>query len=136
MINFLWFSRKITSWACLLISGLKLIYHWKSHCDNLARSLFSFEVVITESWITEKTEVPSAKRLLLEDKPSAKSLIYIKNNNGTRMEPWGTPVMRKTANLIQPFVFYLSKNILLISYLISHFLVICKTNKFVRHTNF
>ena len=34
-----------------------------------------------ESWES------SAKNLELEDKPSAKFLIYIRNNNGTRMEP-------------------------------------------------
>ena len=34
-----------------------------------------------------------SKILVLEDKPSAKSLIYIKNNNGPRMEPWGTPAL-------------------------------------------
>ena len=50
-------------------------------------------VVITESWITEKREVSSAKSLVLEDKPSAKSLIYIENNNGPRMKPWGTPAL-------------------------------------------
>ena len=34
-----------------------------------------------ESWVS------SAKNLELEDKPSAKFLIYVRNNNGTRMEP-------------------------------------------------
>ena len=73
----------------LLRSGLKLIFHCKAHCFILARSLLSSEVVITDSWITEKKEswVSSAKNLELEDKPSAKFLIYIRNNNGTRMEP-------------------------------------------------
>ena len=85
------FLKKITSWACLLRSRLKLIFHWQAHCFTLARSLLSSEVIITESWITEKREVSSAKRLVLEDKPSAKSLTNIKNNNGPRMEPWGTP---------------------------------------------
>ena len=50
-------------------------------------------VVITESWIAEKREVSSAKSLVLDDKPSAKSLIYTKNDNGPRMEPWGTPAL-------------------------------------------
>ena len=85
MTNFS-FLEKITSWACLLESGLKLIFHWEAHYFILERSLLSSKVVITESWITEKREVSSAKSLVLEDKPSAKSLIYIKNNNGPRME--------------------------------------------------
>ena len=41
----------------------------------------------------EKRKVSSAKSLILEDKSSAKSLICIKNNNGPRMEPWGTPAL-------------------------------------------
>ena len=34
-----------------------------------------------------------SKSLVLEDKPSAKSLMYIKNNIGSRMEPWETPAL-------------------------------------------
>ena len=68
--TFFSFLEKITSWACLLGSGLKLIFHWKAHCFILERSLLSSKVVITESWITEKKEVSSAKSLVLEDKPS------------------------------------------------------------------
>ena len=66
----------------------------------------------------------SAKSLVLEDKPSAKSLIYIKNNNGPKMEPWGTPALILVHEEDCPF--NLSKNVskLLISYPISHFLVI------------
>ena len=41
----------------------------------------------------ERREVSSAKSLVLEDTPSTISLIYIKNNNSTRMEPWGTPAL-------------------------------------------
>ena len=41
----------------------------------------------------EKREVSSAKSLILEDKPLAKSLIDIKNDNGPRMELWGTPAL-------------------------------------------
>ena len=41
----------------------------------------------------KKREALSAKSLALEDKPSLKSLIYIKNNNGARMEPWETPAL-------------------------------------------
>ena len=78
---------KNPSWACLLGLGLKLILHWKFHCFILERSLLSSKVVITESLITEKREVSSAKSLVLEDKPSAKSLIYNKDNNGSRIEP-------------------------------------------------
>ena len=40
-----------------------------------------------------KREVSSAKSLVLEDTPSTVTLIYIKNNNSPRMEPWGTPTL-------------------------------------------
>ena len=35
----------------------------------------------------------SANSLAFEDNPSDKSLIYIKNNNGPSIEPWGTPAL-------------------------------------------
>ena len=92
---------KITSWSCLLESGLKLIFLWR--CFILLRSLLSFEVVITESWIMEKTKLSSAKSLVLEDKPSAKSLIYIKNNKSPRMERWGSPPLALVHEKDYPF---------------------------------
>ena len=55
------FLEQNTSWAWLLRSGLKFIFHWKAHCFILARSLLSSEGVITESGITEKREVSSEK---------------------------------------------------------------------------
>ena len=59
--NFSSFLEKITFWACLLRSGLKLIFHWQAHCFILEKSLLSSkEVVITESWITEKKKYQKA----------------------------------------------------------------------------
>ena len=84
--TFFSFLEKMTSRACLLGSGLKLIFHWKAHCFILERSILSSKVLITESWIMEKREASSAKSLVLEDKLWFKSLIYIENNNGPRME--------------------------------------------------
>ena len=57
---------------------------------NLFSAPLSFEMVITESWITGKREVSLAKSLVLEDKPLAKLLVYIKNNSVPRIELWGT----------------------------------------------
>ena len=76
LVWFLWFSRK-NYWACLLRSRLKRIFHWKAHCFILARSVLSFDVIITDSWIIGKRAVSSAKSLVLNNKPSAKSFIYI-----------------------------------------------------------
>ena len=93
MTNFFSFLERISFWACWLRSGLKLILHLKTHCFILERSLLSFEIVITDTWITENREVLPAKILVRENKASAKSLIYIKNNNGPKMEPWGAPAL-------------------------------------------
>ena len=38
-----------------------------------------------------KKEVCPAKSLGFDDKPFDKSLMQTKNNNGPRIEPWGTP---------------------------------------------
>ena len=64
--TFFSFVEKITSWACLLGSGLKLFFHRKAHCFILEKSLLSSKVVITESRITKKREVSSGKSLVLE----------------------------------------------------------------------
>ena len=75
----------------------------------MAGSLLSSEVVITESWIMEKREVSSAKNLMLKDKPSARSLVCIKNNNDPRMEPWGTPVFEDDCPFNTAFYFLFVK---------------------------
>ena len=72
------FLEKITYWAYLLRSRLKLIFHWKAHCFILARSLLSFDVIITDSWITGKWAVSSAKSLVLNNNHQLNRLyIYI-----------------------------------------------------------
>ena len=70
--TFFTFLEKISSWACLLGLGLKLIFHWKAQCFILARLLLNFAFMITESWITEKRKVLSEKMLILEDKAPTK----------------------------------------------------------------
>ena len=66
---------KITSWSCLLGSGLKLIYHWKAHLLIFFRPSFDSLAEAFTSWTTENNDVSSAKSFTLEDKSSAKSLI-------------------------------------------------------------
>ena len=44
---------KITSFACLLGSGLKLIFHWKTHLLIFFRSSFNS---VTEAFTSETTE--------------------------------------------------------------------------------
>ena len=92
-INLFWVMKKNYFLSLLVRIGIKIHLLWKTRCFILARSLLSSEVVFTESWITGKREVSSVKSSILEDKPSAKTLIYIKNSNGLRMEPWVTPTL-------------------------------------------
>ena len=50
-----------------------------------------------------KQRLVSAKSLVLDDEPSAKSLMYIKNNNGPRVEPWGVPALTLVHEEDYPF---------------------------------
>ena len=54
------------------------------------------------SWITENNDVSSANSFAFKDNTD-KSLIYIKNNNGSSMEPWGTPAL--TSDQYETFPF-------------------------------
>ena len=80
----------MTSWACLLGSGLNLIFHWKAQLLIFIKSLLRSFAVEFILWITEKREVASANNLGFEDKPSDKSLIWIRKNNAPRIDFWGT----------------------------------------------
>ena len=93
----------MTSWACFLGSELKLIFHWNAHLFIFAKSLFSSRAEVLLSWITENKDVSSANSLAFEGNPSDKSLIYIKNNNGPVMEPWGSPALTSDQSKTCPF---------------------------------
>ena len=54
------FLEKITSCACLLGSGLKLIFHWNVHLFIFFRSSFKFFADKIISWTTKNREVSSA----------------------------------------------------------------------------
>ena len=90
------FARNITSWACLLKSGLKFIVHWKAQILILFKSSLKVFADKGLSCITEKRYVPSANNLGFETKFSDQSFIYILKNSGTRIEPWGTPASTST----------------------------------------
>ena len=84
----------MTFWACLVVSRLKFIFYWVAHLLILTRSLFRLFPDVWVSWcITENKDVSSAKSFALDERPSLRSLMQIKNNKGPRMEPWGTPVL-------------------------------------------
>ena len=67
----LWLN--MVSWACFFGSELKLIFHCRAHSFILKRSLFNR---LTESvilWITENSNLSSAKSLTFDFKPTGKS---------------------------------------------------------------
>ena len=82
---------KLTSCTCLLGSGLKVTFHWLAQAFILPKSLFK---LVADKFIlstTEKSGTLSAKSLKFVVRPTEKSFIQIINNNGPRIDPWGTP---------------------------------------------
>ena len=66
---------EITSWACLEISGLKLIFHWKADFGVLVKSLFKSFVALLILCTVANNEVSSTNRFGLHWRPSDKLLI-------------------------------------------------------------
>ena len=60
-------------------SGLKLIFHWYAQLLMLTKSLFNSFAVVFALWTIENNEVSSANNLAVDEKPSARSFIHIKN---------------------------------------------------------
>ena len=90
------FMLNIISCSYLLRSGLKLIFHWKTQLlVNFKSLLISLAEVLT-SRTTENKVVPSANNLHSLLRPFGKSLTYVKNKRGPRMEPSGTPAQMST----------------------------------------
>ena len=81
----------MTCWACLLGLELKLIFRWTAQSLIFCKSLFSSFAEVVMSYATENRDVSSANHFVLENRSPDKSFMYIKNNNGSKMEPWGTP---------------------------------------------
>ena len=68
------FLQNIISWACLIRSGLKFIFHWKAQSVIFFRSLFNSIADVFVLCPTRNTEVSSADSLAFDDKLSDKSL--------------------------------------------------------------
>ena len=92
-LGYLILHKKITSWACLEGSGLKLSFHWYAQLFIFSRSLFKAITDKSVSWTTENREVSSAKSLGFYDKSFDKLLMKIKNNKGPGIGPCGTPAL-------------------------------------------
>ena len=96
-------QEKITSWACFLVSGWKLIFHWKAQLFILFKWSFKLFADKSLSNITEKRDASSANSLGFETRFSDKSFIYINKSSGPRMEPWGSPASTLTHVEFWPF---------------------------------
>ena len=81
---------KHTPIVCYIGSGLNRIFHIYTHWLFSFKSLFSSisEWVLFIAW--KKRYVSSANVLHSEVTPSGKSFIYIRNNNGPKVDPCGT----------------------------------------------
>ena len=90
------FLLNIISYACLLRSELKLVFHWKAQLFINFKSLLISPAKVLMSWTMENKEVSSANNLHWLLRPFGKSLTYIKNKRGPRMEPCGTPARIST----------------------------------------
>ena len=62
---FLVFLLRTISWACLLGSGLKFIFHWKAHLLIWYKSLFNSFAEVSTSCTTENKDVSSGNNLHL-----------------------------------------------------------------------
>ena len=74
-LGFLILREKITSWASLGGSGLKLTFHWYAELLLFSRSLFKVLADKLVSRITKNRDVPPAKSLGFDDNSFDESLM-------------------------------------------------------------
>ena len=84
----------------------------------MARSSFNSFVETSTLKTTENSEVLlSAKSFVLDNKSFVKSLIYLKNRSGPKIDPWGTPALISARKENWPlkilFAFCFSESVLL-----------------------
>ena len=96
------FPLKMTSCVCFFGSGLKLIFHWKAHLF-ISIKFYSVQEQRYCYYGSQETRTYRQHSLAFEENPSDKSLIHIKNNNGPRIEPWGTPALTSDQSEAGPF---------------------------------
>ena len=77
------FWEKITSWACLVRSGLNIIFHSYVHSEILFKPLFT----------TEKIDVSWAKHFTFNIKLLGRSFTCIKNSNEPKIDPCSKPAL-------------------------------------------
>ena len=84
---------KITSSACLEISGLNDTFHRYLHWEVFDKFSLSLFEKFKWSLTNEKIDVSSAKCFGLKKDPLRKSFTYTKKNNAPKIDPWGTPAL-------------------------------------------
>ena len=87
------FFQEITFFAHLVGSGLNKLFQLKTQSCIFAKSLFNLEAETLALFTTEKREVSSANSLALVVRPRGRSLMSVRKNNGSRIEPCGTPAV-------------------------------------------
>ena len=97
------FAGKNNFTSRLRISGLKFIFHWKSHFVILGKSLFKSFVALLISCAVANNEVSSANSIGLYWRPSVKSLIQIRNKRGPRIDPPRIPARTSLQDECWPF---------------------------------
>ena len=87
---FLYFREKITFCVCLVISGLKDIFHWLAKL-MLIRSLFIISAESKGLKTVGKSDASSGNNFVKDSKLSGMWFIYTKKSKGPNIEPCGTP---------------------------------------------
>ena len=87
VICFCILREKITSLACLVMSGLNNIFHLKAHSNIFLRSSFNKFLDSDKLHTVENNEVSSANNLADDSKFSERSLMYIKKSSGPNIDP-------------------------------------------------
>ena len=85
------FLMNIVSWIYLMGYRLNFVSHWKSHSLIFSRLWLRWLAEVSMSWTTEKKNLSSANNLHLLLMSFDKSLIYITNNKGPKIDPCCTP---------------------------------------------
>ena len=120
------FWLKITSCACLVGSGLELIFHWNAQAIILAKSLFNSFVNLVIFSATKNSDASSAINFAFYAKSSDKSFMYIRKSSRPGIKPCGSPVSITAREEYCSYscCFCCIKSLLryLIIYLICHFL--------------
>lgn len=84
---------KMTSWAYWVGCMLKILFRWKVQLSIISKFLLRSFGEVFLSWIIENIDLSSTNNCTLVESSTERSSTKIKNNNDSRIEPWGTPTV-------------------------------------------